>query len=257
VQVLKSVVYDGLIRTNEKIYDLLCLGKSLQQSIDGDVKSFPFHYIDWDEPENNVFHVTDEFTVERTGSHETRHPDIVLFVNGIPFAVIECKRPSIKDPITEAISQHIRNQRDAEIPKLFLYSQLLMALSKNEAQFGTTATPAKFWAVWKEREDINAQLLEFIKHLDELYGKIKRYGIKEPTLKVRKMTKRWGSCTGSRAILLNIELVKAPMHCIEYVIMHELCHLLVPKHGEKFRRVLSRCMPDWERRKQRLDMVVL
>jgi type I restriction enzyme R subunit len=162
VQALKSVVYDGLVRTNEKIYDLLCLGKSLQQSIDGDVKSFPFHYIDWDEPENNVFHVTDEFSVERTGSHETRRPDIVLFVNGIPFAVIECKRPSIKDPITEAISQHIRNQRDAEIPKLFLYSQLLMALSKNEAQFGTTATPAKFWAVWKEREDINAQLLEFI-----------------------------------------------------------------------------------------------
>ena len=47
------------------------------------------------------------------------------------------------------------------------------------------------------------------------------------------------------------------MHCIEYVIMHEICHLLVPKHGEKFRRVLSRCMPDWERRKQRLNMVVL
>ena len=97
----------------------------------------------------------------------------------------------------------------------------------------------------------------FQRHLDELYGKIKRYGIKEPTLKVRKMTKRWGSCTGSKAILLNIELVKAPMHCIEYVIMHEICHLLVPKHGEKFRRVLSRCMPDWERRKQRLNMVVL
>ena len=138
VQALKDVLYDGLVRTNEKIYDLLILGKSLQQTIHGDTKSFPLHYIDWN-PEtwltNNVFHVTEEFEVERTASHETRRPDIVLFVNGIPLAVIECKRPDIKDPIAEAISQHLRNQRDDEIPKLFLYSQLLLAVSKNEAKY--------------------------------------------------------------------------------------------------------------------------
>lgn len=150
VQALKDVMYDGLVRTNEKIYDLLILGKSLQQTIEGDTKSFPLHYIDWN-PETwltkNVFHVTEEFEVERTASHETRRPDIVLFVNGIPLAVIECKRPDIKDPIAEAISQNLRNQRDDEIPKLFLYTQLLLVLSKNEAKYGTTGTPAKFWAV--------------------------------------------------------------------------------------------------------------
>jgi type I restriction enzyme R subunit len=156
LQALKDVLYDGLVRTNEKVYDLLILGKSLQQTIGGDTKSFPLQYIDWN-PEtwltNNVFHVTEEFEVERTASHETRRPDIVLFVNGIPLAVIECKRPDLKDPIAEAISQHLRNQRDDEIPKLFLYSQLLLALSKNEAKYATTGTAAKFWAVWREEVD--------------------------------------------------------------------------------------------------------
>jgi type I restriction enzyme R subunit len=77
IQALKDVVYDGLIRTNEKIYDLLCLGKSLQQSIQGDVKSFTLCYIDWDHPERNAYHVAEEFEVERTGSKETYVPDVV------------------------------------------------------------------------------------------------------------------------------------------------------------------------------------
>src|SRR5688572_533680 len=106
LQSLKDVMYDGLVRTNEKIYDVLILGRSLQQTIAGDTKSFPLQYIDWNPATwltNNVFHVTQEFSIERSGSHETRRPDIVLFVNGIPLAVIECKGPHINDPIAEAI----------------------------------------------------------------------------------------------------------------------------------------------------------
>lgn len=128
VQSLKDIVYDGLVRTSEKVYDLLCLGRSLQQSIEGDIKSFTLQYIDWEHPDNNVYHVTEEFSVERGGRKEEYRPDIVLFVNGIPLAVIECKRPDLgpgKDPIEQAISQHIRNQKDDGISQLFLYSQLL------------------------------------------------------------------------------------------------------------------------------------
>ena len=176
VEALKEIPFDGLVRTSENIYDLLSLGKSLQQSIEGDIKSFTLQYVDWDHPENNVYHVTEEFTVERSGSHQTRRPDIVLFVNGIPLAVIECKSPNLKNPIKEAVSQQIRNQKEGEIPKLFLYTQLLMAVSKNEAQYGTTGTPAKFWSVWREgRESFEDEVMEFInarlsvEHLHRMY----------------------------------------------------------------------------------------
>ena len=158
ISALKDFLYDGLVQTNEKIYDLLCLGKSFEETIAGDTKSFTLKYIDWDDIENNVFHVTAEFPVARAGSFDTRRPDIVLFVNGIPLVVIECKRPDIKDPAGEAVSQQIGNQRDEEIPGLFLYSQMLLALSPNAAKYGTTATPARFWSVWKERGDIEVEV---------------------------------------------------------------------------------------------------
>lgn len=160
VQALKDLPFDGLVRTNEKIYDLICLGKSVQQAIEGDTKSPTLKFIDWEQPQNNVYHVTEEFAVERSGTHETRRPDLVLFVNGIPLCVIECKSPALKDPMQQAISQQIRNQKDGEIPQLFVYSQLLLALSKNEARYATTGTPAKFWAVWREEGEAFEALLQ-------------------------------------------------------------------------------------------------
>jgi type I restriction enzyme R subunit len=153
INALKEFIYDGLVRTNEKVYDLLCLGKALPQTILGDTKSFTFRYIDWEHSENNVYHVTEEFAVERTSSREHYRPDIVLFVNGIPFVVIECKKTEVspgKDPIGQAISQHIRNQKDDGIPRLFAYCQMLMAVSVNQAKYGTVGTAEKFWSVWKE-----------------------------------------------------------------------------------------------------------
>ena len=161
-QALKVFRYDGLISTNEQIYDLLCLGKSFEQTIDGDTKSFSLNFIDWKHPGNNVFHVTEEFAVERSGSYETYRPDIVLFVNGIPLGVIECKKPEEKDSIAQAISQHIRNQKDDGITRLFVYSQLLLAVNKNEAKYATTKTPIKFWSVWKEGNDITDKVSEII-----------------------------------------------------------------------------------------------
>lgn len=148
IQRLKNVKYDGLLKTNEAIYDLLTLGVALEQSIEGDSKSFTLNYIDWKTPANNVFHVTAEFAVERTRSSETCRPDIVLFVNGIPFAVIECKSPKVE--VEQAVSQMIRNQREEYIPRLFTYAQLLLATNKNAVRYATVGTPAKFWALWRE-----------------------------------------------------------------------------------------------------------
>lgn len=152
VDALKIDVSDGLVRSNEKIYNTLTLGKSLQQSIQGDLRSFSLKFIDWEHPEKNVYHVTEEFIVERQGTNKTRRPDIVLFVNGIPLVVIECKSSNIKDPITEAISQNIRNQKEGEIPHLFYYAQIILGICGNEAKYATAGTEMKYWSAWKEKE---------------------------------------------------------------------------------------------------------
>lgn len=76
-----------------------------------------------------------------------------------------------------------------------------------------------------------------------------------PPIHVRKMRKRWGSWTPAGNLLLNIEAVKLPIGCIDYLLMHELCHLRVPDHGKRFWRLLDACMPDWERWRARLDRI--
>ncbi len=154
IQKLKTIKFDGLQKTNEAVYDLITLGTALEQSIEGDSKSFNLRYIDWKNFANNVFHVTAEFSVERSRSNESACPDIVLFVNGIPLAVIECKAPDIE--VDQAVSQSIRNQSDEFIPRLFTSAQLVMAINKNEAQYATVGTGKKFWAVWKEELPVDS-----------------------------------------------------------------------------------------------------
>ena len=148
---LDEPLTDGLVRTSEKIYDALLLGKSYPETIgDGKMLSFNLRYIDWDNPQNNVFHVTEEFAVDSRDRQHNARPDIVLFINGIPFAVIECKAPHI--PVDEAVGQMIRNQQAAYIPHLFKFAQLVVATNKNAVKYATVGTPKKFWSVWKEQD---------------------------------------------------------------------------------------------------------
>lgn len=147
---LNEDLVTGLISTNEKIYDLLTLGKSYQENmVDGNKRSFDIKYIDFEHPENNDFYVTEEFTVLRMNGKDYARPDIVLFVNGIPLAVIECKDASV--PIIQAISQNIRNQKPDYIPQLFKFIQIVMAANKNETKYATCGTPDKFWSTWNEQ----------------------------------------------------------------------------------------------------------
>ncbi len=152
---LNEDLVTGLISTNEKIYDLLTLGKSYQENtVDGTKRSFDIKYIDFEHPENNDFYVTEEFSVLRMNGKDYARPDIVLFVNGIPLAVIECKDTSV--PIIQAISQNIRNQKPDYIPGLFKFIQIVMAANKNETKYATCGTPDKFWSTWNE-EDVEKQ----------------------------------------------------------------------------------------------------
>ncbi|MCX7644223.1 MAG: type I restriction endonuclease subunit R, partial [Rhodobacteraceae bacterium] len=149
----------GLRGTNQDIYDTLVLGTTITKSIDGDSKSYSFRYIDWERPENNVFHVTAEFAVERTASSQTRRCDIVAFVNGLPVLVIENKRPT--ESLRRADSQLIGYQSEDNIPQLFHFAQLLMVMNRIEARYATVGTPRKFWQTWRDEEDTDAAIVPF------------------------------------------------------------------------------------------------
>ena len=148
---LDAPLAEGLVRASEAIYDALLLGKSYPEIVgEGKTQSFNLRYIDWEHPENNLFHVTKEFSVDsRDRLHDAR-PDLVLFINGIPFAVIECKAPLVG--VEQAVEQNIRNQQKAYIPQLYKFAQIVMATNKNAVQYATTGTPKKFWSVWKEED---------------------------------------------------------------------------------------------------------
>lgn len=95
------------------------------------------------------------------------------------------------------------------------------------------------------------------KRIDQHLDDFLKLGFQEPEIRYRRMKKRWGSCSGNGRIVLNTDLIKAPIHCIDYVIIHELCHLRFPHHDKKFYALLSRLLPDWERRKERLERVMI
>lgn len=74
-----------------------------------------------------------------------------------------------------------------------------------------------------------------------------------PQLQIRTMTKQWGSCSPNGRLTLNLHLIKAPRECIDYVILHELCHLAEHNHSKRFYRLMKQVMPEWEKVKELLD----
>lgn len=147
----------GLQLANEKLYNAMLYGVTVTEFIDGKRTSQTIGLIDWEHIDNNSFHVTEELVVQNAEGTGNIIPDIVCFVNGLPLVVIEAKRPDSsrewQSTNTQAVSQHIRNQGQKQIPHLFAYSQLLLAVNGNDGLYGTCKTPEKFWAKWVE-EDI-------------------------------------------------------------------------------------------------------
>ncbi|MFB2687265.1 type I restriction endonuclease subunit R [Shewanella mangrovisoli] len=146
----------GLNAANEKLYNALTYGITVTEFIEGKKANPTIQIIDWETPANNKYHFTEEMEVENTHGTGKRIPDIVCFVNGLPWVVIEAKRPDsshgCKPTVAEGISQNIRNQKNDEIPHLFAYSQLLLSINGKEGLYGTCGTPSKFWAKWKEEK---------------------------------------------------------------------------------------------------------
>ena len=154
IKELDAPLERGLMFSSKAIYDRLIYGKSCDVNLyDGNTQSFDISYINWDEPDKNIWQVTDEFSVERTNGKYAR-PDIVLLVNGIPLVVIECKKSSVD--VEEGVKQNVRNWQPDYIPQLFKFTQIALAMNPESVKYGTAGTKQEFYCKWHE-EDVQWQ----------------------------------------------------------------------------------------------------
>ena len=134
---------------------------------------------------------------------------------------------------------------------------ILKALKKfesaetTERQFQEELVKAK-----SGQESLLADPAIFTEILDEVYPAFIPYGIVRPKLRIRTMKSCWGSCLVNKGIItLNRKLLMQPRECIEYVVVHELCHFIHPNHSKEFYKFMEQFMPDWKERKGRLNGV--
>jgi len=141
----------------------------------------------------------------------------------------------------------IRKGDKAQVKLIGRFFQMELSDTKNRSK------AKKLMLQWYSIHAKQLLIRQFEKYIEYFI----KLGVPKPNLYFRRMRKRWGSCSKSGNIMLNIELVKAPLYCIDYIIIHELCHLVYPQHNNGFYILLKRIMPDWEKRKERLEKVVL
>ena len=157
-RVIRSITHvqaTSVIEANEKIQAMLEKGTTVTQDI-GDglgLKSRDVHLIDYENIKNNDFHVVRQFRVEHFNENK---PDIVLFINGLPIVVIECKSPKLRNPMQKGFEQLTRYQeaqdrfRNVGCPKLFHTAQIIVSTYKDRTKYGTNYTPERHWSEWKE-----------------------------------------------------------------------------------------------------------
>ena len=152
IQELENTKLEGLIDTSKIIYQKIMStgGKTIKVHNDGKIQSKSFKFIDFENIQNNDFSFTVEYTAKQK---EEIRVDIVIFINGIPFVLIENKRAS--KGVEIAIWQHLRNQEPNKCPRLFMFSQLLIASNKEKLKYASIQTPENFWASWKEQQLID------------------------------------------------------------------------------------------------------
>jgi|Deesub1362B_J571_1020462.scaffolds.fasta_scaffold02639_2 type I restriction enzyme R subunit len=145
---------NSLLEANREIHELLLENTSVAENRKTGEKSPTVRFIDFQNPENNSFIAISQFKVNIPGTEKHIIPDIVLFVNGLPLVVVECKSPAIADPITEAITQLMRysNRRGEKEgnEKLFWYNLFMVATSNQVAKHGTITAEYEHFVEWKD-----------------------------------------------------------------------------------------------------------
>ena len=153
---LDTYKFDGLISTSEKIYHLLMSregGKTIEVSMNGKKTSKNFKFIDFYNIENNDFHFTLEYSVK---GKQTIRIDIVCFINGIPFVLIENKKETVN--IQGAINQMCRNQKTDYVPELYSLAQLFIVSNRSTLLYGTTGSKKDFYVSWIEKDKTEIEI---------------------------------------------------------------------------------------------------
>lgn len=154
VRRIKTPSANFLLEANKEIHDLLLENTSVSENRKTGEKSPTVRFIDFRNPENNSFIAISQFKVNIPGTEKHIIPDIVLFVNGLPLVVVECKSPAIADPITEAITQlrrysNRRGEKEGN-EKLFWYNLFTIATSNQTAKYGTITAEYEHFVEWKD-----------------------------------------------------------------------------------------------------------
>ena len=285
-QLTASFPSTGLLENNKHLFQLLLENTSVSENRQNGEKSPTVRFADFATHDNNRFIAVCQFKVRVLGTEHHIIPDIVLFLNGLPVVVIECKSPKVKDAIPEAIDQLLRysEQRGATgegNAPLFYYNQFVVATCRQEAKFGTITTHTeKYFYRWADPHPRTVDELDHgsgspndqrflipASHVPDKKGAMREWYIeraKERVLpRVVKQARelgvsfgqarivdnryRWGSCTVRDNINLNWRLVKAPIFVIDYVIAHELAHLLEPNHTQRFWNIVKTRAPTMDR----------
>lgn len=153
VRKITKIPATSLLDANEKAYEILQRGTSIRQDFDDDqgLRSRDVRLIDYAHPDENVYHVVRQLRIQTV---KENIPDLVLFINGLPIAVIECKSPDIAKPIEEGLKQifrylECRDQfRRQGCPQLFPTVQVIAVLTRDQAKYGTVSTPGRHWSDW-------------------------------------------------------------------------------------------------------------
>ena len=225
-----------LYQANLRTYQLLRYGVPVQ--IAAGQSHETVHLVDWTNPEKNDFALAEEVTLKggELGSHQ-RRPDIVLYLNGLAIAVVELKRSSVE--LADGVRQLITNQEEIFNKGFFSTVQLLLAGSDSQGlRFGTTGTPEQFFVEWKDENPAGA-------------------GMSAGALLDRPLAQLCNKALLLDLIRLNTELVKKPKDLLEYVVVHEMAHLLEPNHRGSFVAVMDAHYPTWREARAELNALPL
>lgn len=154
VREVTLIQFSTLMESNKWFWERLTQYFSVDQDLGSGRRGQTLKLIDFDQPENNEFLCVDQFKIQ--GTSQNIIPDILLFVNGLPLGVIECKSPFVTDPMAEGINQlrryaNLRNPSDTEgCDKLFHYNQVMISTHRDGARVGTISSPVEYYLEWKD-----------------------------------------------------------------------------------------------------------